>query len=147
MKRFLFASAILLFILFMGSSLAFAQATGPASVYEVTITQFELYNGTSWVTASSGSSTVMDIASVNSGQIAGNFFSGLSVPDGSYTQVRVTVSNTFVISGNDGAGNYTTATVNNGSVVTTTAADEARATVDVSGGIPAPGADILPSTH
>ncbi len=73
-------------------------ATGPASTYKVTVTKFELYNGTSWVTVSTGNSTVIDIAAVNAGQAAGTFFSSLSVPDGSYTQVRVTPSDTFTVS-------------------------------------------------
>ena len=100
-------------------------ATGPASVYKVTITQFEMYNGTSWVTISSGSSTTIDIASVNAGAVAGTFFSGLSVPDGTYTQVRVTISGTFTISGRVGSS-YTTATISNSlCAVTTNSAAEA----------------------
>jgi hypothetical protein len=121
-------------------------ATGPASVYKVTITQFELYNGTSWVTVSDGSSTTLDIASVNAGAVAGTFFSGLSVPDGSYTQVRVTISNTFTISGRVGS-NYTNGQISNGICATTaTAADEAACTVTVPGGLPPAQPDALPTT-
>lgn len=121
-------------------------ATGPARTYQVTITKFELNNGTSWVTVSSGNSTTIDIAAVNAGAVAGTFFSGLSVPDGTYTQVRVTISPTFTISGNVGA-NYTTATLSNGvCVTTTTAASEAACTMSVPGGLPAPTPDNLPTT-
>lgn len=121
-------------------------ATGPASAYKVTITKFELYNGTSWVTVSSGNSTTLDIASVTAGSAAGNFFAGLSVPDGTYTQVRVTISDTFVISGRVGS-NYTTATISNGlCAVTATAANEAACTMTVPGGLPAPNPDVLPSS-
>ena len=49
----------------------------------------------------------MDIASVTAGQSAGNFFSGLSVPDGTYNYVRVTPSTTFKMKGSAG-GYYTT---------------------------------------
>ncbi|HDZ76688.1 MAG TPA: hypothetical protein ENH41_01220 [Candidatus Omnitrophica bacterium] len=134
MKKIIFINLRILFIFLMSSSLAFAQATGPASVYQVTVTKFELYNGTSWVTASSGNSTVMDIASVDIGAVVGNLFSGLSVPDGSYTQVRVTISDTFTISGNDGVGNYTTAATGGnpvGSVLTAIAANEAECTISL----------------
>lgn len=118
-------------------------ATGPASVYKVTITQFEIYNGTSWITVSDGSSTTIDIASVQSSSVAGTFFSGLSVPDGTYTQVRVTVSGTFVISGRVGSS-YTTAVISNGGcVVTAVAANEAECTVTAS--LPAPTPDVLPT--
>ena len=50
--------------------------TGAATVYKVTVTKFEMYNGSSWITVSDGSSTVMDIASVTAGQVAGNFSPG-----------------------------------------------------------------------
>lgn len=121
-------------------------ATGPASAYKVTITKFELYNGTSWVTVSTGNSTTLDIASVTAGAAAGNFFAGLSVPDGTYTQVRVTISDTFVISGRVGS-NYTNGQNSNGiCAVTAVAADEAQCTVTVPGGLPAPSPDALPST-
>ncbi len=122
-------------------------ATGPASTYKVTVTKFELYNGTSWVTVSTGNSTVIDIAAVNAGQAAGTFFSSLSVPDGSYTQVRVTPSDTFTVSGRVGS-NYTTATVSNGGcAVTAVAANEAICTVNVPApGIGTPNPDVLPAT-
>jgi hypothetical protein len=136
-----------LLTLFVGLSSAFA-ATGPASVYKVTITKFELYNGTSWITVFSGSSTTIDIASASAGSAAGNFLSGLNVPDGSYTQVRVTPADTFTISGNNGTL-YTTAAkagTPSGCVPTAVAASEAQCSVDVPGGIGTPSPDVLPST-
>ena len=110
-----------------------ALANGPANSYKVTITTMELYNGSSWVTVSSGSSTTIDIASATSGGAAGNFFSGLSIPDGTYSQVRATPSATFVIKGNDGSGRYTTATngPNSGWVFSTVASAEDSCTVTV----------------
>ena len=60
--------------------------------------------------------------------------SGLSVPDGTYTQVRVTPSPTFIISGHDGAS-YTTATVGPGGGSTAgTSAQEAQFTITLTGG-------------
>ncbi|MBI4309744.1 MAG: hypothetical protein HY591_05385 [Candidatus Omnitrophica bacterium] len=112
-------------------------ADGPSNVYKVTVTLFEMYNGTSWVTVSNGSSTTIDIAAANSGQAAGNFFAGLNVPDGTYTQVRVTPSAVFTVKGNDGAGRYTTAAngPNGGCVYSNSAAAEAECLVTVPGGI------------
>ena len=107
-------------------------------------------NGTAWIIVSNGSSTTLDIASVNSGQAAGNFFAGLVVPDGSYTQVRVTVSPTFTISGSvgsDGSPIYTTATLSGGICVSTSSsANQAECTVSVPGGLPDPTPDNLPTT-
>jgi hypothetical protein len=124
--------------------------TGAATVYKVTVTKFEMYNGSSWITVSDGSSTVMDIASVTAGQVAGNFFSGLNVPDGSYTQVRVTISPSFTISGSvgsDGSTIYTTATLSGGACVSSaSSANQAECTVSVPGGLPDPTADVLPTT-
>jgi hypothetical protein len=115
-------------------------------VYKVTVTKFEMHNGTSWITVSSGNSTTIDIASAQAGAVAGTFFSGLSVPDGSYTQVRVTISDTFTISGRVGS-NYTNGQISNGiCAVTAVAASEAPCTVTVPNGLPPPSADALPAT-
>lgn len=139
-------------ILMISPLLAFAvqNDTGAATVYKVTVTKFEMYNGSTWVTVSNGSSTVMDIASVSAGQVAGNFFSGLIVPDGSYTQVRTTISPTFTISGSvgsDGSTIYTTATLSGGACVSSgSSANQAECTVAVPGGLGDPQADTLPST-
>lgn len=110
-------------------------ANGAADYYAVTITKLELYNGTSWITVFSGTSSELDIASVSSGASAGNFFSG-AVPDGTYTQVRVTPSPTFKIRGTDGAGNYTTATNGGGggSTLTTDINQKATCTITLTGG-------------
>lgn len=137
---------VLVAVVCWGSPWTASAATGPASVYKVTITKFEMYNGTAWVTVSSDSSTTIDIASVNAGAVAGTFFSGLSVPDGSYAQVRVTISDTFTISGRVGS-NYTNGQISNGiCAITATASEEAACTVTVPGGLPPPTADTLPTT-
>ena len=116
----------------------------------MTIEKFEMYNGTSWVTVSGGSSTTIDIAAVGAGSAAGTFFAGLNVPNGSYTQVKVTVSSTFTISGSvgtDGTPIYTTAAIASGACVSSAnAGNRAECTVAVPGGLPAPNPDNLPST-
>ncbi len=111
---------------------AFAQ-TGPANLYKVSVTRFELFNGSAWVIIFDGQSITIDIASANAGGVAGNFISGVTVPDGTYTRSRVTVSTTFAIKGTDGAGNYTTATIGPGTgcTLTTTAASEAECTITI----------------
>lgn len=119
------------FILLCNSSVF---ANGPATVYKVRISKFEIYNGTSWITLFEGTSVVLDIAAVSAGSSAGTFLSGLAIPDGTYTQVRVTPSPTFTISGNDGT-NYTTATAGpNGGCVPGTAAQQAEFTMTLTGG-------------
>ena len=67
---------------------------------------------------------------MNSGQAAGQFLSGLNVPDGVYTQVRVTPHPSFNIQGNDGA-RYTLAAngVNGGCTFTNNAALAAEYTI------------------
>ena len=126
--RFVFSLFVFVASLFVFTLPLFAN--GAADYYAVTITKFELYNGTSWITVE-GASSELDIASVSSGASAGNFFSGIAVPDGTYTQVRVTPSPTFKIRGTDGAGKYTTATNggNGGSTPTTDVNQKATCTI------------------
>ena len=127
--RFVFSLFVFVASLFVFTLPLFAN--GAADYYAVTITKFELYNGTSWVTVFEGTSSELDIASVSSGASAGNFFSGLAVPDGTYTQVRVTPSPTFKIRGTDGAGNYTTATNGSGGGSTLTTDINQKATCTI----------------
>ena len=121
---FVFAASLFVFILPLC-------ANGAADYYGTTIAKFELYNGTSWVTIFEGTSSELDIASASSGASAGNFFAGLSVPDGTYTQVRVTPSPTFKIRGTDGAGNYTTAANGGGGGSTPTTDINQKATCTI----------------
>lgn len=67
------------------------------TVYKVNITKIEFFNG-GWVTYFSGS-CVMDIASVAAGASAGGCGAGGTLPSGTYTQMRVTMSRTFTLSG------------------------------------------------
>src|SRR3989338_1862201 len=110
-------------------------ATGPATVYKVRVRTFEIWNGAQWITAFEGTSAVLYISAVNSGQSAGTFFSGLPIPDGTYTKVRFTPHPIFNIQGNDGA-RYTLAVngVNGGCTYTGVAANAAECTITLTGG-------------
>lgn len=102
LKIFILVLAGTLFL----SPYVFAQGvpldTGRATAYKVTLTQFEIDNGdgSTAVTAFSGTSTIVDIAAApNTSSSAGNFMSGLTIPDGSYSRAKPTPSGTFTISG------------------------------------------------
>ncbi len=62
-------------------------------VYRVTVNKVELYNSSTdqWVTIAEGDMT-FDIASVNAGDVVGGYASGVSIPAGTYTKIRITVS-------------------------------------------------------
>ena len=96
-KKTHMALVVCALFVFTGAWPAVVFADGPANVYKITIIQMELFNGTAWVTVFSGTSATIDIASVSSGEFAGTFLSGIDVPNGTYTQVRTTVSRTFTI--------------------------------------------------
>lgn len=94
-----------------GSTWASPPTLCEAKKYEVKITKLQLYHtsGTpGWVTAYTGSSPALDIASGDASQSAGVFLAGLQVPDGTYTKCKVTVSTAFKIRGSSGLY-YTTA--------------------------------------
>lgn len=83
-------------------------ATGNPSSYKVTVTKVEMWNGTSWATIFSGAAQL--------DMVAGGTFPGisnLSLPAGTYSQVRVTFNNAFPVTGmlsNPPTPYYTTAT-------------------------------------
>ncbi len=75
-------------------------AVGTPSSYEVTVTKVEMYNGTSWVEIFTGTG-LLDLA-------AGGTFPGienLTLPEGTYSQVRVTFENQLIV---EGTANYAT---------------------------------------
>jgi len=71
-------------------------ATTP-SVYKVTITKIEFFNGT-WKTFFSGTCTI-DIASVAAGGSAGGCGAGNTLAPDTYTQMRLTINRTFGLKG------------------------------------------------
>ncbi|MCP4576516.1 MAG: DUF4382 domain-containing protein, partial [Deltaproteobacteria bacterium] len=82
--------------------------SGNPSSYKVTVSKVEMYNGTTWVSIFSGRAQL--------DMVAGGTFSGisdLSLPAGTYSQIKITFNNAFPVTGtlsHDGTAYYTTAT-------------------------------------
>ncbi len=72
-------------------------AFGKPTVFKVTVTKVEAYNGTSFVTIYIGSSQLDLVAAA--GAVAFPGISSLTLPAGTYTQVRLTFDNAVVIKG------------------------------------------------
>lgn len=144
-KKILTVSIIGALLLCLYSPFVFAQGvlyTGRATVYKVTMSSFEIDNGdgSTPITAFSGASATLDIASAaDTNTSVGNFLSGLTVPDGSYSRVKPTPSGTFTIAGSvthAGNGNtyYTRSTTGSGTgctVSTTPPAQECTVNLNV----------------
>lgn len=137
MRRLSLITSIFLIILLFNCT-AFAAST--TNKYQVFVTKLQLYNSDTglWVTVYEGTSGTLDIASVSSGQAAGNFMSGVTVPDGTYTKAKSWVSPTFIIRGSVDSTYYTTAATSTtgtggrtASVASLTAGDIADCTVTV----------------
>jgi hypothetical protein len=120
-------------------ALAAALATGEATTYYCTIIKFELYNGSEWIVVYEGTSAAsINIAAANSGETAGNFLSGISVPDGTYSRARATPSGTFTIGGSisySGSTYRTNGSVNvtTGGSKTSTSGNVVATTITISG--------------
>jgi len=86
---------------------AITLATTTPLYYDCSVTKVEMFNGTSWVTIFSGTAP-LDV-------VPGGTFSGisdLSLPAGTYSQIKVAFSNSFPLKGSrsyGGATYYTTA--------------------------------------
>ena len=107
-------------------------AGGVPSMFKVTVTQVEIYNGTSWTTLFTGT------AQLDMMTAAGATFPGISavyLPRGTYSQLRVTFGNSFVTKGSLGLGGttyYTTAATllsDSASVASSVVGDYASATI------------------
>lgn len=88
---------LIVFLLVSAANLQAASISYDSSMqYHVTLLKAEAYNSTTstWVTLTDASLT-FDIASASAGAEVGSYVSGKDVPDGTYTQVRVTVDKTF----------------------------------------------------
>jgi hypothetical protein len=99
---------IILILLFANMSIAAEVGINynPSMVYNVTVEEVEVYNSTTgqWVTVTDTPST-FNIASATSVNAAiGNMVSNVTLPNGTYTQVRITVSNRFGIKACDNGG-------------------------------------------
>ena len=135
-KKILVALGVIVWLVLgvAGISFGAAVATDTPQTYKVSITKLEISNdgGSTYITLFEGASDYIDIASVSAGQAAGNFFAGLSVPDGTYTHVRATPSATFKMKGSVSYSGTTYYTIAGGST-STTAADMVEATINVQG--------------
>lgn len=106
-------------------------ATTTPSSYDISVKTVEMYNGTTWVTLFSGTA---ELDLVNGGTFPG--ISDVSLPAGTYSQIRVTFANSFSLKGSLSYGlatYYTTATTFGGqtnlaSTPTTTAGSMAEYT-------------------
>jgi hypothetical protein len=98
MKRSVGCAIILLLCTAWPAGLFAATKDATPVVYKVTVSKVEFYNSTTsaWVTVGQGNAT-FDIASVGSGTVAGSYASGSEVPEGDYTQIRVTISRSITI--------------------------------------------------
>jgi len=118
MRQLILRNIILVIFVLFFTSLGFAATN--TEKYAVRLVKLELYNNNTagWVTVFNGGeaspSSELDIAAAaGSGQTVGTFFSGLAIPDGSYTKARATPSTSFVIRGqvNVGGTDYKTTSV------------------------------------
>lgn len=90
---------IILIPIFLFSGIASA-ATSTPDGYQITVQKIEVSadSGASWHVLGSGNVT-MDIASVSSGSQVGAYISGAVLPDGTYSQIRTTISNQLTLRG------------------------------------------------
>lgn len=77
-----------------------ATLTADPEIYKITIHQVRVYNQTNgqWYVAGTGDIT-FDITSAGAGAVVGNYISNASLAEGTYTQVEVTLSRTFLPEG------------------------------------------------
>lgn len=131
-KNFIFIAIILIAVIFMVNAAAFADDTGTPTKYEVSLHTFKLYNGTEYITLYDGTSATLDIASMaGTNQFVGDFMSGLSVPDGTYTKANIQPSSTFTINGQVTSGARTNGALSGGNCATSTSGDPADCTLTV----------------
>jgi hypothetical protein len=139
------------FFLFNSPSAFSATGTGTPETYQVTIKKVELYNSTtgSWVTAGEGALT-FNIASASAGQAVGSYVSGKSIPEGVYTQIRVTVSRTMSIKSTGSVGGttyYTTSSSISGPSGSTAVLASTLSSNYALGTLTAPNTDSPPAYH
>ncbi len=134
---------VVTFFTIVNTALAGNIAHANVSKYEMTINKIEIYNSTTdeWITISSTAKTI-DIAPADAGATIGSMVNDdVTLSFGSYTKVRATVSDTFIIKAcsDSGGSTCTTADIQSGSsnsalVSTATSAASAEGSVTVNGG-------------
>lgn len=102
--------ALLIISIFLFANISIAAEVGinynANMVYNVTVEEVEVYNSTTgqWITVTN-TPTTFNIASATSANTAiGNMVSNVVLPNGTYTQGRITVSNQFGIKACDNGG-------------------------------------------
>lgn len=112
-KNLLFLIPLIIISLWQDKIFA-ATANVTPEIYEITIKKIEFRNQAtgSFVTVKEGDLT-FNIASVTAGQTVGSYVSGSAIPEGTYDQVRVTISRNMGIKATGAVGGttyYTTST-------------------------------------
>ena len=122
-------------------NISFAGNIAHANVtqYSITINKIEIYNSTTaeWVTIASTPKTV-DIASASAGAAIGSMTNAdVTLPFGSYTKVKATVSDTFTIKAcsDDGGSTCTTATNATDASLVATSATAVAGSIVVNSGV------------
>ena len=131
--------AFIAFIAIVNISFAGNIAHANVTQYSITINKIEIYNSTTaeWVTIASTPKTV-DIASASAGAAIGSMTNAdVTLPFGSYTKVKATVSDTFTIKAcsDDGGSTCTTATNATDASLVATSATAVAGSVVVNSGV------------
>lgn len=93
-----FVLALILAFLVNATSYAQTQrVAGKPTAFKVTVTKVELFNGTSFITVFSGSAQLDLVAAAGAAAFPG--IANLTLPAGTYTQVRLTFANSFAMQG------------------------------------------------
>ena len=98
MKRTIIALiAVVAILVCAGESQAGGWSTKvEAVIYKITINKVRMWDGTDWHVAFTGN-TEYTITSVSSGASCGNYCTNVELPDGTYTQMEITMSRTISI--------------------------------------------------
>lgn len=100
----------LFLVMGLGISAVQAGSTDADGVYSVTITKVEFStDGTNFITVFEGSKLV-NIAAIDAGAVAAGLIGGVSIPAGTYTDVRWTVGSDLLLKGYINSGADTTYT-------------------------------------
>ncbi|MFT5206434.1 MAG: hypothetical protein ACI9CF_000172 [Candidatus Omnitrophota bacterium] len=96
MKYGLFCLTLIFMSLYSYTALA---ATADPTVYKITMKKIEVSTDGSIFITLAENDAVIDIASVSSGIAAAQYVGNVDLPDGTYTNIRATISNSFTLQG------------------------------------------------
>lgn len=129
--------------------------------FRITVTQVRLYNQNtaSWVTVSQNAQSFDIATGSGAGALVGGYANGAGIPEGTYTQVEITISTSIDITaayvdtnGNNFGGGvtttyYTTSTSVNGTITTNNTGPAASGTAVIPAGTPGVIGDSFVSTQ